>query len=522
MVVLLLLASDLRIGSALDESPLIGGPFARLLAGSTDLGPSRAEQARLTAALRASARPDALINWATSRDLSVRWRPGDNWASIEGAPGDLAHAFGVDVRDYRGRRGQVYYASPQQPSVPTAVGDEVGEVGRILGYAPHRIARPTFIPLDVPRHGLTPAQLLTTYNAGPLARARISGQGATIVFFEFDGYDQADLDAFAEQSGLPKFTPTLIGGQPGPQHGETTMDLEVAHAIAPDARKVVVNAMPTVQGDGAYQKIAQLFESVDRQFPGAVWSLSIGWGCDKLLRTADLAPIRAALATALSHGTTAFDASGDMAGLECTGGQDWSGPPGPDDVGVDGVGSLPEMTSVGGTTLSTDSRGRWLTEHAWFDSPLSQGTSGGVSTLFGRPGWQAGLPIRRDTEGRRLLPDVAAVADPFTGVRIVFNGQQFVGAGTSQAAPIWAGLTVLMNQFLQRHGGRALGDINPMLYRVAAGSDRPGFRDISTGGNAVDLSVPGYDMVTGLGSPDIDNLVHDLLDIQLQTGAAVE
>ena len=76
------------------------------------------------------------------------------------------------------------------------------------------------------------------------------------------------------------------------------MDLEVAHAIAPDAQKVVVNARPTVEGDGAYEKIGQLFESVDRQFPGAVWSLSIGWGCDALVSAADLAPVEAALATA--------------------------------------------------------------------------------------------------------------------------------------------------------------------------------------------------------------------------------
>ena len=97
---------------------------------------------------------------------------------------------------------------------------------------------------------------------------------------------------FADTSGLPRFTPVLVGGQPGPSGAETVMDLEVAHAIAPDAQKVVVNARPTVEGDGAYEKIGQMFESVDRQFPGAVWSLSIGWGCDALVSAADLAPVR--------------------------------------------------------------------------------------------------------------------------------------------------------------------------------------------------------------------------------------
>ena len=64
-----------------------------------------------------------------------------------------------------------------------------------------------------------------------------------------------------------------------------------------------------------------------------------------------------------------------------------------------------------------------------------------------------------------MTPDISAVADPFTGVKIVLNGDTVVGGGTSQSAPIWAGLTAVMNQFLKANGGRAIGDINPLLYR---------------------------------------------------------
>jgi kumamolisin len=292
------------------------------------------------------------------------------------------------------------------------------------------------------------------------------------------------------------------------------MDLEVVHAIAPDAQKVVVNARPTVEGGGAYEKIAAMFDATTRQYPGAVWSLSIGWGCDALLTATDLRPVQSALERAHRSGTTAFDATGDTGGLECKGGPNWSAPPGPDDVGLDAVSSLPAMTSVGGTTLSTDAEGRWLAEQAWVDSPLSQGTSGGVSKLFPRPVWQQRVSADRDTDMRRLTPDVSALADPFTGVRIRFDGQDLVGAGTSQAAPIWAAMTALMNQYLLAHGGHLVGDVNPMLYRIAAGANAPGFRDVSLGGNAVDMSVPGYDMVTGLGSPNVADLVTDFLDIQ--------
>jgi kumamolisin len=171
------------------------------------------------------------------------------------------------------------------------------------------------------------------------------------------------------------------------------------------------------------------------------------------------------------------------------------------------------MTSVGGTTLSTDAHGRWLAEQAWTDVPMSQGGSGGVSTLFARPDYQRDVRPERDAT-HRVVPDVAAVADPFTGVSIVYNQQQRLGGGTSQAAPIWAALTVLMNEYLIAHGGTPVGDVNPLLYRIAQGSQLPGFRDITTGGNAVDFATPGFDLVTGLGSPRTDNLARELLDAQ--------
>jgi len=101
-------------------------------------------------------------------------------------------------------------------------------------------------------------------------------------------------------------------------------------------------------------------------------------------------------------------------------------------------------------------------------------------------------------------------------VRFIYSQNEYVGAGTSQAAPIWAALTVLMNQHLKANGGRQLGNINPLLYKVAAGADLPGFRDVSLGGNAVDLSTPGYDLVTGLGTPNTYNLAQNLLKIQSQ------
>ena len=335
------------------------------------------------------------------------------------------------------------------------------------------------------------------------------------MIFAFNGFAQSDLDTFTTLNGLPKFTPTVVGNQLPEPYGETTMDLEVAHAIAPDAQMVVVNARPTVEGDGAFQKIGQMLEDTDRQFPGAIWSLSIGWGCDKLLTAADLAPVRSALAAAHARGTTAFNASGDLAGLECKGGDDWDSPPGPSDVGLDSIASLPEMTSVGGTTLSTDAQGDWLAEQAWFDVPLSQGTGGGVSTLFDMPAVAAG---RGRTGSRR--PQYGQAADPghLRRRRPVHRGEdraQRRQRGRRRNLAVGTDL-----------GGPGRGDdAVPARPTAAARSVTstpcctgwprahhcPPSATSTLGGNAVDTAGPGYDLVSGLGTPDVDNLARNLL-----------
>lgn len=71
-----------------------------------------------------------------------------------------------------------------------------------------------------------------------------------------------------------------------------------------------------------------------------------------------------------------------------------------------------------------------------------------------------------------------------------------------------------MNQFLLAQGGRRLGDLNPLLYRIAEGAEVPAFHDITVGANAIGSAGPGYDVVTGLGSPDVDNLARDVLALQ--------
>ena len=133
----------------------IAGPYAVLLESSTDLGASGDRRVRLTAALRSGSSPELLTEWARPRGLEILWRAGDQWATVAGPAAAVADAFGLDVHDYRGRQGQVFYASPYQPVVPAGLGGEVTGFGRILGYTPHHSADRWHLPLEVPGQGCT-------------------------------------------------------------------------------------------------------------------------------------------------------------------------------------------------------------------------------------------------------------------------------------------------------------------------------------------------------------------------------
>ena len=109
---LVVLAAD-RTTPALRNA--IDGPYARMLAAAADLGPARSSRVKLTAMLREPSAPVQLDRWGHAVGLSVRWRPGDNWAVIEGSPQSVGAAFGVALRDYRIRGGPEAGQDPHRP-----------------------------------------------------------------------------------------------------------------------------------------------------------------------------------------------------------------------------------------------------------------------------------------------------------------------------------------------------------------------------------------------------------------------
>lgn len=308
---------------------------AALLASSTDLGPSRSADTQITVTLDEAARPDALIDWSEARNLSVRWRPGDGWAIVEGAAGDLGRAFGVPVHDYRALKGKVFYASPSQPAVPSVLHGVVTAVGRIMSYAPHHTKAPGFLPLDVPAGGLTPAGLLSVYNASPLVDAGFTGEGATIVIFSFDSAGQEDPDLFADTSVLPRFTPEIVGGKPAEKRGETAMDLW---------------RMPLHPTRGWWSST-----------PGRRWRATARTRSSADCSNRWTATIPARCGVCRSAGDARCSSAQPIS-------RRWRRRWLPRSVA-----SLPMMTSVGGTTLSTGTRGQWLGEDGgWIPAVAGQ------------------------------------------------------------------------------------------------------------------------------------------------------
>jgi kumamolisin len=499
--------------------PLAASNTGFLLGASTDLGPSTAADVQALVSLPSAHRPATLYRWAGEHRVRVNWHAGNGWAIVHGPAAAMANGFAVPIHDYRARSGKQFYSAVAAARVPAGLRGAVEGVGTISSYIPKPRTVFPGIYQDVPKGGLTPTELLNVYDATPLTKAGFTGKGETIVFFEIDGYRPSDLSTYAKQAGLPPLKPVLDTAQPGGKADgqETVLDLEVAHAIVPQARLVVFNMLDYLRVSSYAQlavNIGKAYAAVDRKYPKAIWSLSIILGCNRNYQPADMAPMQQALSTALGHGTSAYVASGDAGGFECKGGTDYGDPPASSDVGVNGLAEIPAMTSVGGTALSTDARGHWIDEQSWTQSSTQQGTGGGVATNVPRPSWQraTGISAIQDNTNR-LVPDVAADADPFTGVKIFMQGKPATGGGTSQAAPIWAAFTVQLNQYLLANGGHRIGDINPVLYKAAASTPNA-FHDITLGGNAVYGAQRGYDLATGLGTPNVGVLAGAILKAQ--------
>jgi kumamolisin len=165
---------------------------------------------------------------------------------------------------------------------------------------------------------------------------------------------------------------------------------------------------------------------------------------------------------------------------------------------VDFPTSSPWVLACGGTSLIAP-KGTIESETVWNDGGDGGATSGGVSSYFALPSYQAqaNVPLGIGSSFRgRGVPDIAGVADPETGYLTLVDGTWGVIGGTSAVAPLWAGLIALLNQNL----GKLLGFLHPLLYGTVA--QHKALNDITSGTNGAYNAGPGWDAYTGLGTPN--------------------
>ncbi len=392
-----------------------------------------------------------------------------------------------------------------------------------------------------------PAQIRQAYDLPAVYASGVTGRGATIVIVDSYGSPTIgrDLAVFDKAYGLPA-PPQFQVIQPAgrvPAYdqsssdmvgwaSETTLDVEWAHAIAPDARILLVETpVSETEGVHGFPQIMAAEKYVLKHYHVDVISQSFSATEETFSAFAQVQALRGAYQAAYQDHVTVLAASGDS---------------GATDLGMDETtyytfrvtswpDSDPLVTGVGGTQLHFTAQGTPAAPTVWNDTdnsaanefavggpgpnPLASG--GGISLFFTRPQYQDGV---RDVVGdRRGVPDISMSAACSGSVNTYAS---FPGApagwsltcGTSEATPLFAGIVALADQV----AGHSLGLINPALYQLAA-QHAPGIVDVASGDNTVSFTQdgreqtvtgfsarPGYNLATGVGTVDARYFVPEL------------
>ncbi|WP_245629049.1 S53 family peptidase [Alicyclobacillus shizuokensis] len=514
----------------------------------------------------------AITRYLETNGLRVREVYPDNLLlKVEGTAEQFNTVFDTTLHNYV-QRGHHFYAPTRLPRMPKALSDSVLA---IVGLDTQALARPmsartaqvdgqparvvlpkggstaTGVPQDY-----TVGDVANLYDVNPLYQHGITGKGQTVGIVTLADFEPSDAYTYWDTIGL-KYKPNRItqvhvdGGGPLSAEdgsGETTLDVEQAGGLAPDADILVYDAPNTDAGfiDAFYKAIsANLADSLSVSWglPEVLYNAELNGGVDY---TSELQAFHQVFMEAAVQGQSLFASSGDAGAYDVNGVLPY--PAFSKVVSVDSPAADPYVTAAGGTTVPatlTLSKGTVTIEQerawAWdYLLPLGYdesilfpvGDGGGVSTYWSLPWYQRGLAgIARTPAGQsvvdngtsppqdyydlpahfagRNLPDLSMNADPETGYLVYStpDGGWIAGyGGTSFVAPQFNGIAALLDQSV--HG--RVGLWNPLLYTIARsgsayGPQRP-FNDITAGDNWYWQGTQGYDQATGIGTPNVANL----------------
>ena len=476
-----------------------------------------------------------IVAWLESQGFTIdQVARGRNFITFSGTAQQVQNAFGTQIHRYE-VNGKLHYANATDPSVPAALSNLVsGFHGlndfRLKPRSMRRSANPNETSGGV--HQMAPDDFATIYDVTPLYQAGINGTGQKLVVVGQTAINTSDIQAFRSKFNLPAINLTQVLAQrpsPGISQDdlpEADLDLEWSGAVARDANIIFVYSSDV---------FTSLSYAIDQDLAPVI---SMSYGLCEPSDLVDLPNFQSMAKQGNAQGITWLAASGDSGAADC---EDMGAAIAQNGLAVDAPGSIPEVTSMGGTQFNEQGGSYWsatntandasalayIPEMVWnttaIEGRLAAG-GGGASIFFPQPVWQTGQGVPND--GARHVPDLALNASPDHDGYIVYTGgtSQIFG-GTSVAAPTMAGIVTLLNEYLVSTGAESqpgVGNINPTLYRLA--QNVPGvFHDVTSGNNIVPCAIgspgcvtgtygysasAGYDQASGLGSPDANNFVH--------------
>lgn len=485
--------------------------------------------------------------WLQSQGFTVqRVARSRTWIQFSGTAGQVEKAFHTQIHQYL-ENGERHYANSTDPSIPAALSDIVRGLRGLNNYRlkPRAKARASG-PRDTTaggHHQMAPDDFATIYDVMPLYTAGINGTGQKLVVVGQTDIGVSDIQAFRSQFNLPAIhlQQILVPGQsdPGVSQSdlpEADLDIEWSGSVARDATIIYVYSDDVT---------LSVQEAIDQAYAPVI---TMSYGSCEGADLVDLPTYQGWALQGNAEGISWLAAAGDSGAADC---EDPDAFIAQDGLAVDEPGSIPEVTSMGGTEFNEGSGAYWsstntangasalsyIPEMVWNDTSAGAGLSaggGGTSIFFSKPVWQTGPGVPNNSF--RNVPDLSlASAADHDGYYVYTNGALQIYGGTSVAAPTMAGIVTLLNQYLVTSGAQqqaGLGNINPMLYRMAQSSTSV-FHDVTVGDNSVPCVIgspqlvtilgevsecstgsfgynagPRYDLASGLGSPDAYNLVH--------------
>jgi subtilase family serine protease len=457
----------------------------------------------------------AVIQFAESNGLDVVGRYDNRLVlDVSGSVSDVEKCFHVSLQTYQHpTEARQFFAPDRQPTVDSSL-----PILNVSGLDNYNLSHPNVRTGPATGAGVSGAANGTgpygNYQGYDFRNAYAPGVGLTgagqmVGLFEMDGYVVSDITTYESNAGISPDVPlqnVLLDGLSGAASNsnavsEVSLDIEMAISMAPGLSKVVV--FEGTSWDDILNSMVSASYIGIKQF-SCSWGFS---GGEDSTEQNDFL-------TMAAQGQAFFLASGD--GDAFTGAL-----MGPDDD--------PNITTVGGTALTMNGSGAsYNSESVWnwgYDPPSwwyggggYWGSGGGISTRDSIPFYQQGISMASNggSTTKRNVPDVALTA---TGIWVIYYfGRTGSFGGTSCAAPLWAGFTALVNQQAANDGQPSVGFINPALYAIASGPSYTScFHDITTGNNTSAGSpsefyaVTGYDLCTGLGTPNGVSLINALM-----------